>query len=832
MTMTVFHRFFSLWILLILGVSLMLSGCSVTLRTGPTEHVNNLALSSANRIGQTFTARYNGLDNIRLRLLPAQGSGKIILNLYPRPIGTEPDPASAPSSIPLRTASLPIEWVGSADQYSFLFPSIEGSTGQDYYLQLQIEGTGSTQVGLAPMDSYLDGAAYLDNQPVDAQLSFQAGYARLPFLFGLFKESLKDLAIVGSLVLALLLTGVGVLAACLPEWGNLNWVEKSSLSIGVGAAIYPLLVMATGMLGINLGQAYAIIPPLAGGGLWIWATARHGIPSLKLARLKTFRPQAFDLCALLVFALIFGVRIWQMRSQDAPMWGDSYQHTMMTQLLIDHGGLFNSWQPYAELTTFTYHFGFATLAAVFHWLTGFNSTVSVLWVGQIVNALAVICLYPLATRVGHNRWAGLLAVLIAGLMMVMPSFYINWGRYTQLTGQMILAAAIALAWMALDSPSARLGGLAVAAIALGGLGLTHYRVLIFAIFFLVAYYLAALPDGRGKSALGRIIILCAAGGVLFLPWYMHIYSGRVLEIVGSQVGASVRQLSEGGGGAVELLNPGEYAPAYIWLLAALSLGWSLWRRNRGPALMAAWWLLILLAAYPDWLHLPGYGPITGFAVIVACYIPLSLILAESLMMVYQRVGALAMTPDNPPQNRQTGWVMLILLTGGLIVLLLAGARQRVNDRQPLTHTLLTRPDQRASAWITRRLPVEARLLTNTLIAYGGSSVVGTDGGWWLPISAGRKNFPPPLTYASELGPTPNYADEVTELGKQLNAARPGDPKFLELLKSAGMDYIYIGQLQGVVNNPNPPLRPAELLADSHFRKVYHADRVWIFQVTP
>ncbi len=65
---------------------------------------------------------------------------------------------------------------------------------------------------------------------------------------------------------------------------------------------------------------------------------------------------------------------------------------MIAQLLVDHGGLFTSWQPYAEMTTFTYHFGFHSAVAVFDWLTHMEIPKAVLWAGQILNILAVIVL--------------------------------------------------------------------------------------------------------------------------------------------------------------------------------------------------------------------------------------------------------------------------------------------------------------------------------------------------------------------------------------------------------------------------------------------------------
>ena len=70
---------------------------------------------------------------------------------------------------------------------------------------------------------------------------------------------------------------------------------------------------------------------------------------------------------LVVVGLIVGTRLWIIRRIDLPMWGDSYQHAMIAQLLVDHKGLFESWAPYAELTSLNYHFGFHAAAAALGW---------------------------------------------------------------------------------------------------------------------------------------------------------------------------------------------------------------------------------------------------------------------------------------------------------------------------------------------------------------------------------------------------------------------------------------------------------------------------------
>src|SRR5438876_1216387 len=84
--------------------------------------------------------------------------------------------------------------------------------------------------------------------------------------------------------------------------------------------------------------------------------------------------------ALVATALL--VRLYLVRGLPVGLWGDSYHHTMIAQLLVDHRGLFSSWQPYAPLTTLTYHYGFHSNVAFFYWLTGIPVTTSVLYVGQ------------------------------------------------------------------------------------------------------------------------------------------------------------------------------------------------------------------------------------------------------------------------------------------------------------------------------------------------------------------------------------------------------------------------------------------------------------------
>jgi hypothetical protein len=140
---------------------------------------------------------------------------------------------------------------------------------------------------------------------------------------------------------------------------------------------------------------------------------------------------------------------------------------------------------------------------------------------------------------------------------------------------------------------------------------------------------------------------------------------------------------------------------------------------------------------------------------------------------------------------------------------------------------------RAAAWIRSNVPAGARFLANSFPAYGGSSVVGSDGGWWLPLLAGRQSTVPPLNYSSEDGPDPGYRLRVNELSRQVREFGPDDEAVLALLQEEGVTHVYIGQRQGRVNYAGSDvLDPNELLDSPNYRLRYHQDRVWIFELNP
>ncbi len=815
----------------ILLTSLLTSCGSFVASSQPAAPSGSIPVTPGHALGQSFRSTHDGLTGVDVFLSPDSAApstdGHFVLRLRD----------SAEAAADLITATLPARNVTAPGFYRFSFAPIAGSAQRDYFLALEPSGDARLAAGTNAGDAYLDGSLYVDGAPGDAQLAFRAVHDPARMAAGLLGEALGWLALAGIAGAFFLLPGLALIALLWPRRWIASGLDKLGLSIGLGLSVYALLMLWLRIAGASLGAvlAWAVLALSAAVIAWRVRPWRMGAVRPRI-RAWLRSDQVWSDAALAgVSILVFSARFYSVRTLAAPMWGDSVHHALITQLIVDNGGLFDSWQPYAELPTLTYHFGFHAAAAIMQWAARLSAPDAVLWVGQALNGLAVIALYPLATQLTGSRWAGVAAVLLAGLWLPMPMFYTNWGRYSQLAGQAILPAAMWLAWrLVSDAPNAlprpalseaegaavsgNRTGIALAVITLSGLVLTHYRVAIFA-----ALWVAVLLAGNLvlRPASFRWARLLAAGAIALIvaaPWLVHTFSGGIPQGVIRQLSTPAFAVPESVQGYNAAGDLADYLPAAIWLLAPACLAWGLVRRNAGFGALAAWSALAVAAANPAWFGLPGTGALSNFAVLIAAYIPASVITGGGLGWLAERF-----------QRRvpQPLIAAAFVVAGGL------GAPQRIADIQPGRHQLFTHADARAAAWIREHTSRDARFLVNSFFAYGGEVIAGSDGGWWLPLMAERQTTLPPIRYGNEAEPWPGYVAWVNELARVIQDEGVTHPDALAMLRARGVTHVYIGQRQGRVNDDGShALDPALLLADARFRPIYHQDRVWIFEVKP
>jgi hypothetical protein len=803
----------------LLFISSFLVGCTPLIRMEQPAIVDWSALSVEQTIGQTFVAEYDGLSGIYFYLSPLEnGNGEIRLHLRSAP--------KDGSDLAVSSNTWAVDAIKTPGFYGFFVPAQALSNQKYYYACLELAGGGDVQVATTAIDAYMNGSIYQNGSPEDGQAAFKLSYSRRKAFLGLGLEAISWAGILAAGIFLFILPGWGIISLLWSGWGKMKWPEKVGLSASLSLALYPILFLWTDIIGLHMGALYAWFPPLAGLGIIVWLN-RNKINIRKLLQVEIFQFSLPDGIFIGLLVLIIFTRFWAIRSLGVPLWGDSYQHTMMAQLLVDNGGLFSSWFPYAELQTFTYHFGFHTAVAAFHWISGFELPQSTLWAGQIINILAIVALYPLASRVGKNRWGGVGAVLVAGLLSPMPMYYTNWGRYTQLAGQVILPGVIYLIWTALESKKRDWSLTALVWIGLAGLALTHYLVTIFAGLFIIAIFV--LRDKREKlsASIVNISLLFSGALILFLPWFIHIFLGKLPNILNYYVTAPTKAATTFLQQFNAIGDISIYLPLTLWLIMGICVAWGVWRHEKSVLLIGLWWFLNLLATNPQWLGLPGEGVITNFTLFIAVYIPAGVLVGAGIGWLQSYFEGEFFLKNNSAKKWFYFVLIVILFTGSGIW----GIGQRLGDMNIKSSALVTRPDINASEWIQKNTPQNAVFLVNSFFAYGDSLIVGSDGGWWLPLLAKRQTTLPPLTYGSEQGSRPDYIAWINMLTSEIQVKGITNPDTLSLLHERGVRYVYIGQRQGRTNYYGLyVIKPDDLLSSPTFQLLYHQDGVWIFEV--
>jgi hypothetical protein len=828
---------------------LALAGCSSIVNTEQPRHDALVTLQAGTSLGQTFVSEFDGLSGVAVYLAPGgPGDGVLRLHLRSSPLETTD----------LSQAELPLEKIGPAGFYRFALSSQEFSSNQAGYFSIDLTGSGSVQVGNAPGDAYLNGALYQDGIPQDKQLSFYLDYAPNLVVWGLLGEGLGWLGWIGVCFFLFVLPGWGLGSWLLPGWKFLHWAEQAGLAAGVSLAIYPLLLLWTSLLGLRLGPLYGWIPPLVGLVILLWKSrslfvarkARHAAIHPEAGSLRAVpiqsNPQHFawaDLALIAILILVFGARLWAIRNLAVPLWGDSYQHAMITQLIVDHGGLFQSWQPYVPYNSLTVQFGFPALAALLTWVTGVDAVKSTLLAGQLVNGLAVLALYPLASRLGEGgKWAGTGAVLIAGLLSPMPGFYVNWGRYAQLEGLAILPPALWFLWEALDSP----GNLSaksklrvaqtwltsailwiIAGLTLAGMMLAYYRMPFYYAAFLLIWLIGrGLPHWRLDSRRWASGLIQMAGiGLLalflFAPWLLQVQGSHLSELVSSGVtsGSKLDAVLADMQSWREVIF---FAPVPLLFISGIGVVWALLKRKWVVAALPVWMLFLALYELGQVVHLPGANLMQSFAVLISLYLPLALLGGWLLGQIGEFLER------ERRQFSQAG------LTLGMLALAIWGVNSQKAILQLGIYQIVTQTDVQAMDWMRQNIPENALILVEGYRIYGGSSAVGSDGGWWAPLLAGRANtMPPQYALLNEAPLESSYTKNVVQLVADLENTSPASPQGIRWLCQWGVTHAYIGQRQGRAGIGATQLYSAQEFANSPaFRLIYHQDRVSIFALDP
>ncbi len=827
---------YRLFILIFIGLvtTLFLTGCSpwVVINQGSTDRW--MILDQENSIGQTFVANYSGLQAVYVLLKPqTTGSGTLTMHLRPTP----------DSTTDLAVVVIPIQEIDSQNSYRFNFPKIPESNNQYYFVILTLDGDGKVEVGSGPAESYQNGAAYVNQEPIEAQLTFSLDYDRGQLTLGIVQQSVQWLLIFGIGLLLFTIPGWALLSSLWIGWKELSGFEKLPLSIGVSLAFYTLFVLATYSIHLQLRIWYAWLPMVIGMIVLLWhnrqlftkSPSTNDLPRQGIFYRVRNNPNFWsNVCLIIILLLIFFSRFWAVRELDQPMWNDSLHHTEITQLILDNQGLFSSWLPYAAYKTFSMHYGFPFGAALLAWITGVGSGLSVLYLGQILNIFAPLALFPLALRLTHgNRMSGVIAVLVAGLLSPMPAYYINWGRYAQLGGQVILPVAMWMLWSVIGDVSTDHATkpwqqlpwvkIIITGGVIAGMILFEYRMIFIIITFVIALAIGQLILNSKANIRKWLVELWSLGLVgfftilLFLPWGLRLQQGNLMNL--AEFSPKVTPLIDLVAKDYQTwLNIRFYIPLGLVIFSLLGLIWAIIKRDWTTASIGLWVMGMSALYLLTLVHIPWVQYVQSFAVLISLYIPVALFIAYLLSDLSRWLSS---------------WKHGKTIIFGVIILCgIIGAWKQRDIADPSTYEFVTRPDSQAMGWISEQTSTSARFLIEGMHENWITNVIGTDGGWWIPLIANRENtIPPQYALANEAPVDPGYSLRVVKLEAQLEKTSVASQEAIKLLCDYGITHIYIGQKQGSVGNPIKPLfTPTELESNVEFKLIYHQDRVYIFSV--
>lgn len=690
-------------------------------------------------------------------------------------------------------------------------------------------------------------------------------------LFGIISQPLHLL----SLIALYVLPGLALLRLL---WSDttVSLAAYLALAAGLSVAIAPLLLLLCRVLHVHWNAAVS-------WGYLLLCTVVAGWP--RRASRYSFRLTSTDavLGAITLAALL--VQLYIVRDLPTGLFGDSYHHTMITQLLVSNQGLFDSWQPYAPLVSFTYHFGFHTNAAFAHWITGIDVPHSVVLTGQILNALSVPMAFLLVITLRGSPWAGIWAGVITGFVFTMPSFYVNWGRYTQLTGHIVLVVVLAC-WggLATSAPANQFlrsrerypppvlwKYVLLAALSSAAIILTHYLVTIFTVLFVGSFLLAWLLVNRSWRVCARMTFLALVTTLLAIlissPWVFNLLNGYLVRNAAGFVNGAIAPEHIASYAALPALVP-QFAKGPVIFLALCGVCLAGWRRDWRMALPMLWSVLLVLCVVPYLVGLPGAGIIDNLTGLGALYLTLPLgagyalasiqgAVIDGLTYVWYRLmphQGMSSSTNRQEGTEQTDFCNvsgnsdmrgrrgIALVSNSIAVLLVAGClawgtswHMDVIDGST---RFVTDVDSRAMEWIRANTAPDAHFLVNSFPAYGGTVVAGTDAGWWIPVLTDRTSTLPPIIYTNEEPAYPAYWHDVNTFAEKLRGKPLTDPAPVaidltttaarQVLHDAGVDYVYIGAHAA----PGPELADhidAALLRHADmFRLVYDQDGVMIF----
>jgi hypothetical protein len=799
-------------------VTIFLTGCTSFSDPETSQDYIQTSVAVVNpdqTVGQTFVARRARLTAIDIWLQTDQHNQSLTLELF----------HSIGDLRPIFTA----DFVATNGKLRIDIPPQDSPPEQSYYFRLK-STNGEVRLLGRDEDNYPWGTATRNDQPIDADIAFRTLYKYdTNSTFTDIKGLLLNIPFFILISILLFLPGWLIL-----DFTNLNplfdFGERIALSLGFSLAVIPLAMLWTSFFNVQWGpiSVWLASGMLVGTLAYRWYRSIDKV-SAKWSKEKSEAstqiapnsnlpleidtappPSRFSLHTIILITLFtfsLFIRFAMVRDLAAPPWVDSIHHGLITRLMMESGGLPDTYLPYLPSEADYYHFGFHSVLSTFIWMTGIEIHNGMLILGQVLNALIIFAVYLLVITLTKNRAAALTGAFMVGALTLMPAYYTSWGRYTQLTGLLILPAGFSIFVNLLkegNRSTVQTRGLWVmATITFAGLFLVHYRVAAFLGLLIFAYLVAQVPPKKWSKTMRNLIYLGFFSGLLLILWLPNLITNLLLPKGEAWSGgsASLSQIPW------NFLKPGLGIPVLIMAGIGLIFGFILLRRFTITILL--WVGLMYLLANMRVLGIPGSGFINPVSMEITLFMPIAVAGGFSIG------GTLELIDKILPTRFQVASRGFFLILGVVVAVL--GAQRLLPILNPTTF-LARKADFPAIDWIDTHISQDEIIMINPT-RWGYGLYMGNDGGYWISPLTGIRTLPPPVLYGLGKKAEVDYIHQAIE-----RVLTKGDDAMAlwELMQSENIRFVFSGRRGGIIS-------PRALTESELFLVRYQQAGTWIFE---
>lgn len=602
------------------------------------------------------------------------------------------------------------------------------------------------------------------------------------------------------------------------RWRQWKGLQRWIVAVGMSVAFYPVFFYA-----IRFTIPFLTVGPYKMGALLFafaavvgWRMCEHWKEQFAFDRLEWV--------AVGIFGMTLFTRFWIIRDHPYPAWSDSLHHTLLTQLTAVQGKLPVDMDPYFPIPLGQYHLGLYALSATVQWLAQVPAHTALLWTAQMLNGLCGLGVYLVLDR-KVGRVGAVVGAAVVGLLSHQPAWYVNWGRFTQISSQTILLIAWLVTWEAIalwkrpwqEYKAKIFWNTAMAAVLAGAVFLLHFRVAAFYIPLLTISIMWELWKARQDKRVASVILGTIAIGIASLI----VVTPALWEAVGIYITTNLNRVSTATGEISETMQryyefPWHTVPllaARPWLIVLASIGAivGLLKRNKLVTTCLVWMVTLYLVGKAYLLGLPLLSVTNMGAILIMLYLPIGLVIGSATEK--------ALTLRGPRwRERATRLVVALVLVAGFVA-----SHIRVTEIE-LYRYFVTSEDIAAMDWIRENTPADARFAVNTHF-WLPRAPHGTDAGYWIPYFTGRRTTAGVMLLS--LG-AKEYVSSIVEMSRAVERLEIDNTSLAEL-RALGVDYVYIGQ-KGDFSGPG--LNATQLAQAENVSVLHQNGGVSILQIEP